>query len=42
VRQALSKAGLLIDEHKWLSAATLEEGDLTLRGSAIHEAVTWR
>jgi hypothetical protein len=42
VRQALSKAGLLIDEHKWLSTATLEEGGVTLHGSAIHEVVKWR
>jgi hypothetical protein len=42
VRQALSKAGLLIDEHKWLSSATLEEGGVTLHGNAIHEAVQWR
>jgi hypothetical protein len=41
VRQALSKFGLLIDEHKWLSSATLEEGDVKLRGSAIHEVVRW-
>ena len=42
VRQALSKAGLLMDEHKWLSAATLEEVGATLHGSAIHEVVKWR
>ena len=42
VRQALSKAGLLIDEHKWLSSATLEEGGVTLHGNAIHEVVKWR
>jgi hypothetical protein len=42
VRQALSKAGLLIDECKWLSAATLEEDGATLSGEAIHEVVKWR
>jgi hypothetical protein len=42
VRQTLSKAGLLIDEHKWLSSATLADGDVTLYGSAIHEVVRWR
>ncbi len=42
VRQALSRTGLLIDEHKWLSAATLEEAGVTLQGSAIHEVVRWR
>jgi len=42
VRQALSRAGLLMDEHKWLSSATLEEGDVTLQGNAIHEVVKWR
>jgi hypothetical protein len=42
VRQALSQAGLLIDEHKWLSDATLEEDGVTLAGKAIHEVVKWR
>jgi len=42
VRRALSKAGLLIDEHKWLSSAALEEAGAGLRGSAIHEVVKWR
>jgi hypothetical protein len=42
VRQALSRAGLLIQEQKWLSSATLEEGGVTTPGSAIHEVVRWR
>ncbi len=42
VRRALLKAGLLIDEHKWLSSATLEEGGVSLQGNAIHEMVRWR
>jgi hypothetical protein len=42
VRTALSKAGLLLDEHKWLSHATLTEGGVTLHGNAIHEVVKWR
>ncbi len=42
VRQAISRAGLLIDERKWLSTATLEEGGVTLQGNAIHEVVQWR
>ncbi len=42
VRQALSRAGLLLDEHKWFSMATLEEGDAVFSGTAIHEVVKWR
>jgi hypothetical protein len=42
VRQALSKAGLLIEEHKWLSRATLEEHGTLSHGNAIHEVVRWR
>lgn len=42
VRQALARHGLLLDEHKWLSSATLEDGSTTLHGNAIHEVVKWR
>ncbi|HYK89116.1 MAG TPA: hypothetical protein VE398_10120 [Acidobacteriota bacterium] len=42
VGKAISRTGLLIDEQKWLSSAMLEEGGMTLHGSAIHEVVRWR
>lgn len=42
VRAALARAGLLIDEHKWISSATLGEGGRGLQGIAIHERVRWR
>ncbi len=42
VRRALSKAGLLLEEHKWLSSATLEDGGAVLPGESIHEVVRWR
>jgi hypothetical protein len=42
IRQALSRARLLLDEHKWISDATLNEGGTTLAGTAIHEVVKWR
>lgn len=42
VREALSRARLLVDEHKWLATATLEENGVTRLGTAIHEEVKWR
>lgn len=42
VRQVLSSAGLLLEEHKWLSFATLVESGLSVAGTAIHEVVRWR